>query len=505
MELEILEGSLASTSWHEGFTDYFKRQYTIGTSPVVPSWAGWAHHKIGAWHIEHCPHLPVRELRSATGSLQAIMLGIAVNAEGALIDDGDVIPCRDFDALERWLHGLAGRHVLIAVSGGRTRLYGDATFDMAAVYDADTRRVASSPFLALTRRFVGDPLTNWRERLKDARNYCFGRTAEAGIARMIGNHRLDLDTFEQSRHWPTDMGPLESPPDDAGLDERIVGIASRLSAVMRALVHGHNCALPLSGGGDSRVLLASAAPFVDRIQHLNTNVYNKMSGIDALLARQLGEVVGCRTRRVDWRDKRVAALLSSTRERRTKWRTARTTGYQTFGPGMRVQVVSDAAVAPTVTLRGNIMEIMRGTMFGSDRLRGNAERSFLLRRLRVERSENTAAFPHWFPLFDAWNSSMPDWLRKHRRDLAFTEHLLPNTLGGGILLLHNRSFYVNPFCDRTMISASMSVPYSVRRTGLLHRRIIELQAPALGEVPYTNEVSKDLTWHAKVDAMASAA
>ena len=486
--------------WSRDFSRTFARQYTIGREVAVPDEHGWRRVDFAGLVLEHCPHLPVRRLSSATDGLEAALIGVAVDARDATVGADSVLPDGGFGAFEAWLHGLAGRYVILAAHHGVRRLYLDAASDMAAVFDPRTGRVASSLLLALQHGIEENPRASWRERIKGGLGYAFGHTPDAHVRRMITNHRLDLDTLEQTRHWPAEGAAFEAPADVTAAARSIDRIVARLGAVVCALSRSHECAMPLSGGWDSRGLLGSARKAGAGEMVHYTHVTNRMSGIDAVATRRIAEVAGLNCDVIPASDPRCAPMLSGTQARRVKWAYAHANGLQSFGPDERVRAVNAVVPAPELTLRGNIMDMTRANQWPGDPDRAGIDQALGRLRLAPTREE---AMAEWGEDYEAWMDTLPACAAPRFRDFAFTEQLLPNSTGGGFLLSMNRSFVMNPFNDRELIGLTLSFEPAFRRAGTLNRTLIAHADGQLSALPYTNQLKHEDEVHVQARQIAA--
>ena len=474
--------------WSRDFARTFRRQYTIGRDFAVPERHGWTRRRLAGLCVEHCPDMPVRALASANGRLTGILVGIAVDADGRVVEDSAVLPDGGLRAFERWLHGLAGRFVILASHGDQRRLYLDAASDMAAVFDPDTGRVASSLLLALTRGIERNPRIDWRAQIKAGLGYAFGHTPDARVRRAITNHWLDLDTMDQTRHWPLPAAGFEQ-ADEGQVVHVVERIVSRLGTVVRALADAHDCAMPLTGGNDSRGLLACArAEGAGPMRHY-THVTNKMSAIDAIATRRMSFAAGVDHVVVSYRDPRCAAHLRGPGAKRAQWSFAHANGLQSFGPDARLRAVNLVVPAPEVTLRGNVMDMTRANQYppGYDAASPQLDQAIARLRLCEDHAEGVRA---WGDDYSAWLDTLPRGAHARFRDFAFVEQLLPNSTGGGFLLSMHRSFYMNPFNDRDLIGLAASFEPSVRKSGALNAALLATADASLARFPYTGQLKK---------------
>jgi asparagine synthetase B (glutamine-hydrolysing) len=109
------------------------------------------------------------------------------------------------------------------------------------------------------------------------------------VRRQFANHYLDLTTFQQVRHWPKEDTDLTTRDDPADISEIMDKITARLSTVFCEILRKKTCIVPLSGGRDSRCLVACGMPEIHRASTLFAWRFHRMSKWDTEIGSEIAE------------------------------------------------------------------------------------------------------------------------------------------------------------------------------------------------------------------------
>jgi hypothetical protein len=484
------------------FQRVFRAQYFMSEDGgLCPE--GWVTRRLKGWHLYHCPELNVAEIFAVNGRRVGWLLGIGVSPDGSLFPSGMRLAVAPGDntfwsVVEAMIEGVAGRYAAILSDGREERIYHDPVCDLSCVFDPTTRVVASTLFLCLHRPLVRNRRMPHRGPLKGKHNYALQQTADRYVKRALPNHYLSLRTFSPVRHFPRGDEVLQA--DETQLDIVCERIAERLKQVTTTLLTNFDCVLPVTGGNDSRNLLACAADVLGQTKTaLFTHHINKMSGFDCMIGQDIGDMLGVDVQIVDVLGQMSHGILQGQSLHARQWDTAYATGYQTKGKSSAHVAALDLAPEGDLLLRGNVMELMRANQYPQGR-----ETPFDLKhglaKLRPAPTIDEAAVAAWGDDYMMWVDTLPENAKAKIYDFAFIEQLLPNTMGG-TLWGPFPQFYVNPFSDRGMIVAALSIPAPIRRRNRINRRIVDLTCPALNEIPRTNAFKKDPDNHASYERL----
>ncbi|WP_298257768.1 hypothetical protein [uncultured Litoreibacter sp.] len=463
------------------FARVFRGQFTLSQSPELTI-DGFRVTELGqGWRLHHCRTLPVASLRSETDDFAGLLLGIAVDADGSLVNDGYKLST----SFEAFVTGAAGRYVALDATGAA---YADPTGSMGLVYDRNTRTVASTPLMCLNRPLIENPRFDGVAIQKGRGSYALGHTCDAYLHGVMPNHRLDLDSFSLVRFWPQANA---SYPTDAP-EKTIAHMGQRLSDIIGAIARGHTTLLPLSGGRDSRNLAAAAKPHQAHIEQSYTFVSNWQGQIDAEVAEQLASTLGLSHQTyasfVDTPQNRITLSRPARRRQKAAFRLAG--GYV----GDANNDVLDGLVRKLpkgVVLRGNVMEILKANHWKRGLTQDAAhpdghDADYATERLAILPAGGAATVAAFKPDYLKWKSSLPNGAQHLAYDFAFIESILPGWQPK--FYGYTRNFLVNPFSDRALIEGCLRLPVSERRANVYNEALLSHLAPELVSIPFTPDI-----------------
>lgn len=269
----IVPTSIAGNSgWH----------HCISQSPCRPSW------KIG-------PDLRCAEVQNHRGQVVGWLLGFGIDLSArALIGDhwqlGPDCPS-DPDGLA-WhvLHGLGGRFLFVLDHSGARRIYTDSSAQVPCVFDSEKQIAGSTADAILNAQEYEDRFDRvLYDQLGVAGEGWFpgGPTAHHGLNRVLPGHYLDLDSWTTSRFWPR-SAPVETQDTDATLVVLIANIQSQIEAL---LAGPQKIALALTGGRETRMMLACAHPWIAQIDCVTITGRDRHQ-TDTVLAKKITKELG---------------------------------------------------------------------------------------------------------------------------------------------------------------------------------------------------------------------
>lgn len=225
----------------------------------------------GVW-VASAPEFITTLLRDTDERTIGLLVGIAYSEfDEDLITKAELkLPVRvsNIDDLElQILPRLAGSFVLITAEGLPRRIYPDHAGSIPMVYFAEAHLAASSPALIFEE-------AEYRERfqteLHDALVVREGAggwipgtlTAHRGLARLLPNHFLQLDSWTAKRFWPR--------ADEFDGWRKMDAVAATAADAIRkfsaAVCRSYSAGVTLTAGFDTRLVLASCRDDIDTCQ-----------------------------------------------------------------------------------------------------------------------------------------------------------------------------------------------------------------------------------------------
>ncbi|CTQ49009.1 hypothetical protein [Jannaschia donghaensis] len=454
------------------YGETFLRQFVIDTRPVaVPS--NWRHATLGARTLWHCPELPLMRLVDDAGEVVGLVLGIALIAGAGMVADGTRVPCTP-DALERWIENVAGRYIVLTDN----RLYVDPSCSLTPFFDPTTGRIAASVPLAIDRPLADSPdLPLSLFRAERGRYYFFGDTVDATVQRMMANHYLDLSQYRQVRHWPRDDTDFTQP---ASHSDQVDAICDRLTQVLEVLIGSNRCALPITGGQDSRFLLGCCHHRLSDLASLYCWVRNEATFVDALLAETIAERLQHPLLTISCAGPTAEAIGDADVERIARMIDLRSS-FQ-YAPDARSIRAHQMAPPGDLILRGGLIELMRANKWrvawGTQVTPELGLRALSMPTLQPDdfkaRSE---------PRYGAWLDGLPEAAKTRAADLGHCEIWMPTTQSMISAGYANRTI-VYGANDRELLRMIMCMTYPVRRGNRPQRQMERWRLPMLQGVPY---------------------
>lgn len=496
----LAETECLASGWQ--FEDVFRYQYRITSADQKKSRLSetWALVNFSGLHIEHCPSLPITRITDRAGEIIAVVLGVGITAGSAClgltatVDGGD-------QALERWIESLSGRFVAVAVFGSERRLYLDPAGNLSAVFNAGAGILASSVPLAITGPLLPHSTIDKGLVLQGKSRLLFGETSDRRVTRARPNHYVKIDDFSSVRHWP------RSDTAFADLDQdrraRFMEINDRLARNIAALVNRFDCALPVTAGMDSRIILAAAFPLLDRIKEFYCYHLNRSTRVDAVGAVRLAEQLAIPIRIISRRSPWVQNSLPSTFDDEEYQRMVLRTGW-CFK--MRRDWARFVALTPRVdvVLRGTGLEMTRANKWTDANVKQPCNAKSGLRALtglRAGKKRDSKAekrYQHLLAEYENWMDTLPEPAHARLYDLAHVELMLPS---GPVLeySAYVEHFTVNPFNDRRLYQLTAAIAPRARMRGSLVRKSIAANNPSLLNVPFHRQLAGEILQRADND------
>ncbi|TRD19734.1 hypothetical protein [Palleronia caenipelagi] len=467
------------------------------------------------WTLYHGEGLPVATARTCFNTVRVAILGVAVDSEGIVLTNETLTSqlghCRSVsDVIDHLIH-CAGRYAFVVVGQSVARVYGDPGNTLGFVHDPESGRVGSTLDLVLNR--AEEPNTSYP--LSPARigvtgaYFAFGETQDRVVRRVLANHFLDLTTGKSERFWPTGDEVFEICHTDKQAQEEVLGeIIARHQQVIATLAEQFNPTfLPLTGGRESRLLLACGLDAMPHIDMLFTHVTNFANSLDQTSATLLAALVARKLRVINGIE--AVRSFESTHDVLREFTIAKLRIGARFEGGATQDMIARLAVTESIP-RGGI--VLRG--YGTDILKASfwsaraqhcrtelpkPEHVLKMMRLAGPASTNIQSHtgrywrnPEMQDRFAIWQSSLPENAQPRLYEFSFLEQAQTYRTGVGMYQMA-RNFYLSPGNDRRIIGMMAALPPDLRQSMVFHETIYRmLGREDLGRVPYVNKL-KDMS------------
>lgn len=427
--------------------------------------------ELGDLILEVHPALPVTAFEDGPTGVDMVLLGTAFDMPAsALVDHRireEIRTAQDPEAaIERCYERLGGSFILIIRVDGRYFLYLDAGGSLSVVYSSE-RQMAGATAAALLspteyKALFRDDLY---ETLGIAREGWFpsGLTAHRGLARLLCNHRLDLETMVASRHWPR-VAPIRA--EDA--EPLVKSIAVAIRTNIELLVDRLNAALSITGGSDSRTLLSLARTRRDVLLTYTVDGATPNTAMDVALAKRLTALAGVKHAVLT-----VPAVDQAAIE---EWR--HRCGHAVGGDNGRLHVALRGLEGSKALIVGTAAETARAFFWkASDRETTVIDAEALCGRFGMTVCDETLSATR------AWLTSIPEGDAFFVLDLAYLE-LRVSPWAYAQSYADPPTWQFHPFATRAVVSRVLQLPVAFKRADLLNRALIAGEWPELLEIPF---------------------
>ncbi|MEO9573555.1 MAG: hypothetical protein ABJ263_05320 [Tateyamaria sp.] len=470
---------------------------------------GFERWRLSDWHFSAGNGLRVATHFHDRLALNIAVLGIAVDKNDIVLDSTTLAAAtakmKDYGEVAKYLSECAGRYAFVLIDTQNARIYGDPGNTLGFVFDIDTGTVGSTLHLTINRRIIANddyPLA-YPAAINAGPRFAFGHTADARVKRPLGNHYLDLHSLETHRFWPTESTVLEVSEDDTAAEEAAVEtFFERHQSVIATLAKSFTpTILPLSGGRETRLLLAAALENRDDVDFMFSHVTNWATSLDVAVARLMASAVGRDMTTINGKDA-VQELADAGGIMQMREAAKFSRGFRP-----RAAPIADSTLAVTqmvpeggILLRGYTTDLLKAVLWerGINRY-GNGEphdRRHGLKMLFLtgnDRSKGLQKYgqyseePWFLNAYGEWMETLPVSARGRIYDFQFMEQFQAHGHGES-LYSNTRNFYMGPGNDRAIYAAAVSLPPVRRRKLVYHARILKRYATALSEIPYNNDI-----------------
>lgn len=267
---------------YPSFISHIKGQFILtAENRIAPE--GWSVITKDAWKL-FTSDLPVIDVMNVSNEWVGWCIGYPI-VDGVFLPD-KIILNNTFlnieDSIEDFYCRSSGRWVLFHFESGRTYL--DPFGSLATVYSQVERTIASTPTLIGSEDDWDKKFMNEIGFPEKIRWLPSGITLKKNVRRLVPNHCLDLKVWKEFRHWPTSNTVLSIEDDTTKAVSNIIDSANRTVEALSAV---HPLSFTLTGGRDSRMVLACSRKYVEDANVLT--FANGEENIDTQIAHSLAK------------------------------------------------------------------------------------------------------------------------------------------------------------------------------------------------------------------------
>ena len=402
---------------------------------------------------------------------------IAPNCESVARALVEILAERGLTGVEDALYDLGGRYAVVVVDGASTTIFHDATGNRSVYYNRDTGTVASHLDM-LVRALPGT--TGAGPGKYPSPDAMWDRTPFPDVRALLPNHRLDVAAREVTRYFPL----TENRAHDLTGTQRY-RLIERLwdEQLLRMVERGVPLVMSISGGVDSRTLLALAEPWKDRFHSVTytsqgavrgavpTTAWEEVMDMDHHVVGQLRAHLPQQHTLIPREPSQWVSTNADTLHRNSPFSHGRwiLPGYLAVAPGLN-----------GIHYRGNLMELGK-LVYGSPRQgEGPAEYLFRIGQPKT-RAAGTSDEDALADAQRQWRSLGYDTLPSTYRmaDLRYWEV----RLGRWYAELLNETDTVfdspNPANARRVLDAFLAFPDELRAQAGVHRELMRRNCPDL--------------------------
>ena len=260
----------------------YRRQFLLSSRPV-PGFSQWQKATIGSEYslITH-PDLELTQTKINEHELT--LIGYIIDPFHPERNNSEILSdlLRNSTGEQSLFHKtehFSGRWVLISRRDNKMILFNDPGGLRSVFYtDANHKEFFCSSQAGLISELLGIPTDEAAERdfinseyFKNAKEYWWpgGTSLYQGVKHLLPNHCLDLKKVETKRFWPQEgISPMD-------LDECVSKSSDLLAGLMRGAAARFEIAFAITGGFDTRVLLAASRDICDDI-YFYTSIYGNL-------------------------------------------------------------------------------------------------------------------------------------------------------------------------------------------------------------------------------------
>ncbi len=483
------EAERLCASKNVNFEQAFRYQYVVSSKDLeLP---GFRAHTAGNVILQTGSAIRCDPLTDSQGRLFGFFFGVGASHDGRspsdyLCDGFDVGHPEAIEIFEGRLTYVAGRFGVVIFFQGLERLYVDACGMIGFVSNPENRRVAASPALCIDRPFVPHPLYHFAGTSETIGSFGLHFTIDESVVRVNANHYISLDTFETRRFWPREENCFHLTSDQyaESLDE----IVNSSQQIVRRLISDNETSLPLSGGFDSRSILAiTDHESRTRLDQISTHVLTWIGIVDAAVANQLCDLNGLGLEVHNALRERRFSGKSEMQETNFEFQIA-SSDFR-HPPQFVVSRAHHKVKRDAVVLRGQQMPILRGLFVPALSDEEDWTPEFISQQFVKLLGLHEASSQLLDQILNSvrkLHTELPDNAKLRSMDLLLVESVNGPELASFFCGI-SQSFFLSPFNSRRLIQLFSSFNTEYRHSGLAMRLLLLRADPSMLSVAMTSQ------------------
>ncbi|WP_237068043.1 hypothetical protein [Microbulbifer guangxiensis] len=449
----------------------FPKQFALAARPLNQL-SGWKHCQLQDWWLSVARDVPVLKVFDERGGLLSLLIGWVI-FRGRLLHDGDSITAHRIE------HGapdvfdeLCGRFVCFSVEGEEVLVRPDPAAMMGVVYNPGQQILASTPtMLSLLEEQQPDPEV--RRALSGGKGevwFPLGLTPYLGVKRLLPNHTLGLNSWQAKRVFPLPGGEGRCGNPDVEPRQAIARIGELIRSNVKALVDdGHRIA-QLTGGRDSRIVLAASREWHQQMQFQTVVLDRYCCRLDCHIAADIA-------RRFDL-NYRQLPFLEPSKEELAGW--LHRVGYCVEDTVASMGKTARVHDSHSHEINGTCGEALRAPYWYTDDARlTRLSSAGLLMRMGIVRN------PYTLALAEKWLAGLPEGMSvANVLGLAYTE-IRAAGWAGPTLYGHELSLpSISPFNCGDYYREILALPEEYRGAKKVIPALMDYLWPELGRIPF---------------------
>ena len=450
--------------------------------------SGLAEKALPGWRLLHAPHIIGGPESLLEQGDDLVAVAGTLTWDGLMGRPALEALLRDVTLPEPDWSRLGGQFVLLVRRGGRSFLLTDHFAAFQLFHDRDMTLFSTSLLSAVAAlpRVSFDPQGVFELAFNVAP---IGDDTVFDELKTLGPDRLVELLPDAVRIHPL-AKPLPDAPAAMPIGERLERHKALLAAAVRPYVRhfGDHVHCPLSGGLDSRLLLAALRAEGCRPQ---VYVYGCPEDGDVRIARSIGEALGFE---VDWIDKEARTLTPDEFPEQVERNFQQYDGLPSFGElfenGMNAAARDARHAGGALSASGANGEIYRNFFYLADRPT-SAEavaRTFFARYARGDVTGEFDERAFLARIGDKIAGSLGRTGARRRLPRPLVEQVYPRVrcraLSGREISLEGRhGAYLMPFLDRDVVAEAMTLPLALKNAGRFEAMLLASIDPQLARMP----------------------